>query len=101
MEALKPVWERLESVGSSTIFQSFAWNQLAVKCFAISQSPFVVMIERDSSSAIIPACIDSNNQRISLLGEELFDYRDALSAGDHTALAEAWQQVIELGREHR
>jgi CelD/BcsL family acetyltransferase involved in cellulose biosynthesis len=79
-----------------TIFQRFEWNLLAAELFALRESPFVVFAENGNGVAIIPACIRKGSNTISLLGEELFDYRDYLAAGDAAALAAAWTTLGEL-----
>jgi hypothetical protein len=56
----------------------------------------IIHAENDSGAAIIPACISSN--RISLLGEALFDYRDVLAVGDRDVVRRAWQQVAIANR---
>jgi hypothetical protein len=57
----------------------------------------VISIETESSEAIIPAAVRKAPKTISLLGEELFDYREVLSIGDGQALRKAWQELAKLG----
>lgn len=76
------------------MFQSYAWNLLAVRHFSREQ-PFVVYCEDDNGAALIPAGIADG--RVVLLGESLFDYRDVLARGDAEPLGRAWRQVIDLG----
>lgn len=58
--------------------------------------PYVVCAENNSGVAIIPACIRSGFKTLSLLGEELFDYRDYLAVGDEAPLRAAWEKLAEL-----
>lgn len=99
IEEMAPVWQSL-CASSSTLFQRYDWNLLAARIFAADQSPYVVLAESDAGAAIIPACIDVAGSRISLLGEELFDYRDTLHAGDESLLAAAWTSILELAAEN-
>lgn len=97
MKPMRYAWQEAAAVPDSpTIFQSFDWNQAAARIFDASQSPFVVMAQSDSGTAIIPACVDFSNRRISLMGEELFDYRDALATGDPSLLQQCWESIIAL-----
>ena len=98
MEPLQGAWQALSA--PYTIFQRCDLNLLAARHFADCQPPLVIYCENDLGAAIIPACIDVSRQRISLLGEELFDYRGLLSAGDESALHEAWQTLIDFAGEH-
>jgi Acetyltransferase (GNAT) domain len=54
----------------------------------------VVVAESDSGAAIIPACV--RGDFVSLLGEELFDYRDVIVCGDEALLDRAWQKIADL-----
>jgi CelD/BcsL family acetyltransferase involved in cellulose biosynthesis len=92
LEPLRCAWERLYREGQHSLFQSPAWNLLAARAFAAVEEPMVIHAENDSGAAIIPACIAGDH--ISLLGNALFDYRDALAAGDPEVLRRAWQQVV-------
>lgn len=92
LDSLAPVWRRLQS--SATIFQSFEWNRLAARFFASRQTPCVVLVENDSACALIPAALCATG--LTLLGEELFDYRDVL--GDPDLLPTAWGAVAGLDR---
>lgn len=94
MDAFYPDWERTARDSHRTLFQHFAWNRLAGHIFAAGHPPFVVKCESDSGVAIIPACLDTKQGRISLLGEELFDYRDVLHVGDPDVLLTAWDFVF-------
>jgi len=95
MDALKPAWEQLYChQGKATFFQSFLWNRLAADFFP-HERPYVVLVESDSGSALIPAAI-RNDSHVCLLGEELFDYRDVLYAGEAAALASGWRALAEL-----
>jgi CelD/BcsL family acetyltransferase involved in cellulose biosynthesis len=95
IDALQPAWEQLFSQQEeATLFQSFRWNRLAVEFFS-HERPNVVLVESDSGAALIPAAI-RNGSQLSLLGEELFDYRDVLCVGDAATLAYAWRTLAEL-----
>jgi len=96
MDALKPAWEWLYSQQSeATFFQSFYWNRLAAECFR-DERPTVVFVETDSGAALIPAAVRKDSH-LCLLGEELFDYRDVLWAGDCSVLTRAWRILAERG----
>ena len=95
MDGLRPAWDFLYAESAdATLFQSFAWNRLAAAQFAGRESPFVVLAECDSGIALIPAAMTSSG--LSLLGEELFDYRDVFWAGDDRALRAGWTRLAEL-----
>ena len=93
---MRPVWETLYSATRGSFFQSFEWNLLAATVFAGRETPYVVLAESGSGAAIIPACIRKAANPLSLLGEELFDYRDCLAAGDQAVLSAAWNKLSEL-----
>jgi len=90
---IKTLWEELfaSSALQPTVFQSYAWNEIAARLFAERERPHVVVVESDSGAAIIPACV--RRESVSLLGEELFDYRDVIAAGDEALLDVAWQKI--------
>jgi CelD/BcsL family acetyltransferase involved in cellulose biosynthesis len=100
MTALRARWDELANGPRHTIFQNFTWNQLAARIFAAEQPPFVVMAESDSGAAIIPACIDLRCRRVSLLGEELFDYRQPLCVGEESMLHSAWQAIVDFASDN-
>src|SRR4051812_4334276 len=89
METLRESWE---SLPAPTIFQRFDLNLLAAQIFS-RQPPVVFKAETDSGLAIIPACLDLKRKRITLLGEELFDYRCAFAQGDSAVLKECWRAL--------
>ena len=101
MNALRPAWQGVEARTPNTIFQRFEWNQAAARIFAESHPPFVVMAASDSGVCIIPACIDVSKRRLSLLGEELFDYRNFLRGGDEQLMADAWQPLRDFAITHQ
>lgn len=76
------------------MFQSFAWNYTAACRFGERLTPHVILVESGEGMAIIPAAL--NSERLTLLGEELFDYRDVLHAGDAGALNSAWRSAAAL-----
>jgi CelD/BcsL family acetyltransferase involved in cellulose biosynthesis len=97
LERMRPLWEALFRNASATLFQSFDWNVLAARVFAGREQPYVVLAESASGAAIIPACVRKAFRTLSLLGEELFDYRDYLAVGDEAPLRAAWEKLAELG----
>ncbi len=95
MDAMRPAWERLYAASPhATLFQSFGWNRWAAESFADRETPHVVLAESGSGAAIIPAAVRQNS--IVLLGDSLFDYRDALCAGDAEALCAAFGTLAEF-----
>ena len=94
-ESVRGLWEQLAR--ETTIFQSFAWSQLAAACFARREQPYVICCESDSGAAIIPAVIRRDGS-MSLLGEKLFDYRNILHAGERAVLTQAWRKLCDLDR---
>lgn len=98
MDRLAPLWERLLCRQIHSIFQRFSWNRLAAGMFADRLTPHIVCVEGQSGAAIIPAAINRASDRIELLGETLFDYRDVLHAGDPEALQHAWRLLASLRR---
>jgi hypothetical protein len=95
MDALRPAWESLYAESeTATMFQAFAWNRLAAECFGRRERPYVVFAEGAGGAAIIPAAIGS--ERLTLLGDALFDYRNVLSVGDEAPLRSAWAKLADL-----
>ena len=94
IERLRGLWESLHSPERHTLFQTYDWNALAAKVFSDRISPFVVAVENDACSAIIPACWTSHS--VGLLGEELFDYRDVLVTGDDEVLLAGWAKLAKV-----
>lgn len=64
--------------------------------FGNRETPYVVYADTDSGAALIPAAIRKKNKILTFLGEELFDYRDFLSAGASSAAASAWEALLDL-----
>lgn len=95
---LRPLWESLCAAGNYTVFQGFELNLLAAERFAEREEPYVVCAESSGGSAIIPAVQRRRDGTIRLLGEELFDYRAFLHAGDDEVLRAALGALAELGR---
>ena len=95
IERLRPAWERLQD-GPATMFQTYAWNWAAAKIFGRREAPFVVYAESDSGAALIPAAVAVERREITLLGEEMFDYRDILTAGDPEVQRVAWEYLARL-----
>ncbi|HKT50762.1 MAG TPA: GNAT family N-acetyltransferase [Candidatus Angelobacter sp.] len=94
---LQPVWERLRR-DHHTIFQDFDWNLLAARMFADREAPHVIYAHASFGEAIIPAVRRHSNGRteIGLLGEELFDYRSFLFAGDEEVLRFALARLADM-----
>jgi CelD/BcsL family acetyltransferase involved in cellulose biosynthesis len=94
---LQPVWERLRR-DHHTIFQEFDWNLLAARMFADREAPHVVYARAGFGEAIIPAVLRQKNggTEVGLLGEELFDYRNFLFAGDEDVLRSALAHLSDL-----
>jgi CelD/BcsL family acetyltransferase involved in cellulose biosynthesis len=100
MDPLRTVWERLCESGQTTIFQNFEFNRLAAEIFLRREAPYVVYVRASYGEAIVPAvlCEREGVQCIRLLGEELFDYRKFLHAGDEEVLRSAVVALSELDR---
>jgi CelD/BcsL family acetyltransferase involved in cellulose biosynthesis len=98
MDRIEPLWNEILRQQDHTMFQSFAWNRLAAELFRDRFTPWVAWMESDSGAAIIPAAINHVTQRVELLGEALFDYRDVLSIGDPELLRLAWHQIAACGK---
>ena len=96
MDALVPLWTDLLRRQEHTLFQHFSWNRLAAEVFSDRITPYVVAVDGSTGAAIIPAAINHQENRIELLGECLFDYRDVLHHGDVEVLGAAWQQLATL-----
>ncbi|HWG88533.1 MAG TPA: hypothetical protein VN679_12185, partial [Candidatus Acidoferrales bacterium] len=84
---LRPIWERLGRE-HHTIFQEFDWNLLAARMFAGRETPHVIYAHASFGEAIIPGVLRQANgiAELGLLGEELFDYRNFIFAGDEDVL---------------
>ena len=78
------------------MFQRFEWNLLAANIFSDRLSPVICAVESDGGAAIIPVAIHQQANRLELLGETLFDYRDLLHTGDERVLQLAWEMVAEV-----
>ena len=89
MAALHPLWQSLCAAERTTIFQDFHWNLLALTMFAAREEPFVVCARTSYGTAIVPAAVRRSDSAIRLLGEELFDYRQFLHAGEQQVLIAA------------
>jgi CelD/BcsL family acetyltransferase involved in cellulose biosynthesis len=96
LDRLRPLWTELFRQSPKTMFQRFGWNRLAAEIFGDRLSPLVCAVESESGAAIIPAAINRQDNRLELLGETLFDYRDLLHVGDEAVLRIAWQMLAEL-----
>ena len=98
MLRIRPLWKSLREAGDYTVFQSFDLNLLAAARFADSEEPYVVCAESERGAAIVPAVVRRGDGTVRLLGEELFDYRTFLHAGDHEVLRAALGALAEIGR---
>ena len=96
LDRLAPFWTELFRQRPKTMFQSFEWNRLAAEIFSHRLSLLICAVESDNGAAIIPAAIHRHSNRLELLGETLFDYRDLLHVGDEHVLQVAWQMLAEF-----
>jgi CelD/BcsL family acetyltransferase involved in cellulose biosynthesis len=90
--ALRPLWRRLESTPGATLFQSYHWNLHAARIFT-DEAPFVIAVEDDRGAAILPTALTPGRDCLTLIGDVMFDYRDALTAGDADSLQHAWREL--------
>jgi CelD/BcsL family acetyltransferase involved in cellulose biosynthesis len=97
MLGIRTLWNRLYASGQYTVFQSFDLNLLAADRFAEREEPFMICAESERGAAIVPAALRRSDRTIRLLGEELFDYRTLLHAGDDAVLRAALGALSELG----
>lgn len=97
MEQLRRVWEFIRKQGQGTIFQNFEWNLLAARTFADLEEPFIVLAEASYGVAIVPAARRISDGSLRLLGEELFDYRMVLHAGEEDVLRCALAALARAG----
>ena len=81
------------------MFQSYVWNETALKVFLGRESPRVLLMESDAGAALLPCVIGQKCRTVHFAGEALFDYRDALLRGDETRLRRAWEIVADWGLE--
>ncbi|HEX3156156.1 MAG TPA: GNAT family N-acetyltransferase, partial [Candidatus Angelobacter sp.] len=98
MLSLRRLWEALYETGNYTVFQSFDLNLLAAARFTEREEPYVVCAESERGVAIVPAVLRRRDGTVSILGEELFDYRTFLHTGDDEVLLAAVGTLAELGR---
>jgi CelD/BcsL family acetyltransferase involved in cellulose biosynthesis len=97
MLRIRSLWESLYADGRYTVFQNFDLNLLAAARFADREEPYIVCAESERCAAIIPATLRQSDGTIRLLGEELFDYRTFLHAGDDETLRAALGVLAEVG----
>ncbi len=93
LKSIQGLWDELALAPGATMFQSYAWNEAALRCFASRESPRVVVVENDAGVAILP-CV-RGEKTIHLAGEALFDYRNALWRGDEAVVYHALEVVAE------
>jgi len=93
MDAIAPLWNELLRQQEHTLFQQFSWNRLAAEAFSDRMTLNVVAVDSDAGAAIIPAAVHHRENRVELLGECLFDYRDVLHSGDNEVLSAAWHEL--------
>jgi CelD/BcsL family acetyltransferase involved in cellulose biosynthesis len=94
MRTIAPLWRELHaSQKEATLFQRFEMNEIAARVFRERERPYVVVAESDRGAAIVPACIRRDG--VSLLGEELFDYRGPVGS-DADAIESAWMEIDQL-----
>jgi CelD/BcsL family acetyltransferase involved in cellulose biosynthesis len=97
MLGIRTLWNQLYASGQYTVFQSFDLNLLAADRFAEREEPFVICAESKRGAALVPAVLRRGDRTVRLLGEELFDYRAFLHAGDDAVLRAALGALSELG----
>lgn len=95
---IEPLWRFLCSESDATVFQNFDLNLLAAQSFCGKEEPYVVAVEASFGAAIVPAVLRESDDSLRLLGEELFDYRKFLHAGDDGVLREALAVLATLRR---
>ncbi|HEY6272335.1 MAG TPA: GNAT family N-acetyltransferase [Terriglobales bacterium] len=98
MTELRPLWQSLRQSETSTVFQDFHWNLLALTMFAGREEPLVVCARASYGVAIIPTVLRHSDSTLRLLGEELFDYRCFLHQGDEQVLASALARLALVRR---
>jgi CelD/BcsL family acetyltransferase involved in cellulose biosynthesis len=98
MLRIRPLWKWLCASGKYTVFQNFDLNLLAAERFAEREEPYVICAESERGAAIVPAALRRGDGTIRLLGEELFDYRAFLHAGDDAVLRAALGLLAETRR---
>ncbi len=76
LRRLRSLWDELHAAGRATMFQSFAWNETAARVFAVREPARIIVSVSDAGAVIMPSCVTQTG--VALLGETLFDYRDAL-----------------------
>lgn len=79
------------------MFQSYLWNETALKVFCIKEAPRVILVEGDAGVALLPCVIGKRCRTVHLAGEALFDYRNALLRGHEKVLQSAWDIVADWG----
>ena len=97
VQRIRPLWEELQAQPGMTMFQSYVWNSTALSVFSEREMPRLVYVESDAGAALVPTVIGRRCGKVHLAGEALFDYRNALVAGDAGALARAWERIAEWG----
>jgi CelD/BcsL family acetyltransferase involved in cellulose biosynthesis len=97
LEQLRRLWEFIGKQGQGTTFQNFDWNLLAARTFNDVEEPFVIVGEASYGVAIVPAALSRSNGHLRLLGEELFDYRGFLHAGEDEVLRSTMAALAQPG----
>ena len=95
--SIQSLWEELARAPGATLFQSFAWNETALRVFQKREVPRIVVLEGDAGVVLLPCVIGQKCQTIHLAGEALFDYRNALLRGDEKLLQNAWEILGDWG----
>lgn len=93
--SVQSLWEELAKAPGATMFQSYVWNETALRVFEAREVPHVVVVENDAGVVLLPCVIGQKCQTIHLAGEALFDYRNALLRGDEKILQNAWEIVAD------
>ncbi len=79
-----------------TMFQTYAWNSVALRVFKSREAARVVLVENDSGAALLP-CVAGKCGKTHFAGEALFDYRTPLMRGDERVLGSALEIVASWG----
>ncbi len=98
LQRIRPLWEELASQPGMTMFQSYVWNMAALKVFGAREIPRLVYVENDGGAVLVPSVMGRSCGMVHLAGEEMFDYRAALTVGDASVVCRAWERIADWGR---
>jgi CelD/BcsL family acetyltransferase involved in cellulose biosynthesis len=99
LKCICSIWQELAAQPEATMFQSYSWNETALKAFARRESPRVVLMESDAGAILLPCVIGQKCGTVHFAGETLFDYRNALVRGDESLWRHALEIVADWGLE--